>query len=246
MMETLDFDNLEQGNIESLVYKQLAVGRYDIVDDTCLVNIQTTTGEFIQVQIGKHITRGEIYKRIDIDLLKEPAVKLFHMSLYYGIDKDTTGKQSLIIFLNQYKEKYLKKGRNIHKQYFYKIYSSNPDELNNPLRERYGAKFIDYEKQIANCFFRKKIHNENGLNGIWATSLNQLLNVVNPNQLYENFGDGLFVLKLSKNCAYFHFNIENKEEIIGNEFIVVEQKKLPIDVDEWKEILVELKDKYER
>ena len=224
-METLDFDNLEQGNIESLVYKQLAVGRYDIVDDTCLVNIQTTTGEFIQVQIGKHITRGEIYKRIDIDLLKEPAVKLFHMSLYYGIDKDTTGKQSLIIFLNQYKEKYLKKGRNIHKQYFYKIYSSNPDELNNPLRERYGAKFIDYEKQIANCFFRKKIHNENGLNGIWATSLNQLLNVVNPNQLYENFGDGLFVLKLSKNCAYFHFNIENKEEIIGNEFIVVEQKK---------------------
>lgn len=245
-METLDFDNLEQGNIESLVYKQLAVGRYDIVDDTCLVNIQTTTGEFIQVQIGKHITRGEIYKRIDIDLLKEPAVKLFHMSLYYGIDKDTTGKQSLIIFLNQYKEKYLKKGRNIHKQYFYKIYSSNPDELNNPLRERYGAKFIDYEKQIANCFFRKKIHNENGLNGIWATSLNQLLNVVNPNQLYENFGDGLFVLKLSKNCAYFHFNIENKEEIIGNEFIVVEQKKLPIDVDEWKEILVELKDKYER
>ena len=246
MMETLDFDNLEQGNIESLVYKQLAVGRYDIVDDTCLVNIQTTTGEFIQVQIGKHITRGEIYKRIDIDLLKEPAVKLFHMSLYYGIDKDTTGKQSLIIFLNQYKEKYLKKGRNIHKQYFYKIYSSNPDELNNPLRERYGAKFIDYEKQIANCFFRKKIHNENGLNGIWATSLNQLLNVVNPNQLYENFGDGLFVLKLSKNCAYFHFNIENKEEIIGNEFIVVEQKKLPIDVDEWKEILLELKDKYER
>ena len=84
------------------------------------------------------------------------------------------------------------------------------------------------------------------MNGIWATSLNQLLNVVNPNQLYENFGDGLFVLKLSKNCAYFHFNIENKEEIIGNEFIVVEQKKLPIDVDEWKEILVELKDKYER
>lgn len=249
-MKTIEFDyefmHTRQDNLESLVYKQLAFGRYSIIYNTCLVTIEKTTGELNQVQIGIDITRGEILNRIDADLLKEPAIYLFHRDLFYGLDKDSTGKQSLIIFLNQYKEKYLKKGRDIHKKYFYKIYSSNPYELNNPLRERYGAKFLDYEKQIANCFFRKKIHNENGLNGIWATSLNQLQNVVNPNQLYENFGNGLFVLKLVKNCKYFHFNIENKEEIIGNEFIVVEQKKLPIDVDEWKEILLGLEDKYER
>lgn len=250
MMETLDFNNIymysKQDNIKSLVYKQLALGRYDIADDTCLVNIQITTGEFIQVQIGKHITRGEIYKRIDIDLLKEPAIKLFHMSLCYGIDKDTTGKQSLIIFLNQYKEKYLKKGRDIHKKYFYKIYSSNPDELNNPLRNRYGAKFLDYEKQMANCFFRKNIHNENGLNGIWATTLKTLLNEVSPNQLYENYGNRLLILKPSKKCTYLHFSIENKEEIIGDKFIVIKQKKLPNDVNEWKDMLLELKYKYEK
>lgn len=249
-MKTLKFDyefmHTRQDNLESLVYKQLAFGRYSIIGNTCLVTIENTTGELIQVQIGKDITRGKILNRIDIDLLKEPAIKLFYWSLYYGIDKDTTGKQSLIIFLNQYKEKYLQKGRNIHKQYFCKIYSSNPDELNNPLRDRYGAKFLDYEKQMANCFFRKYIHNENGLNGIWATTLNTLLNEVNPNQLYENYGDRLLILKPSKKCTYFHFSIENTEEIIGDKFIVVKQKKLPNDVNEWKDMLLKLKYKYEK
>lgn len=249
-MEILEFRNIysdaRQKNIESLVYKQLAFGRYDISDDTCKVTVEITTGEFRKVQIDKNITRGIISKRIDADLLKEPAIKLFDRALFYGLDKDSTGKQSLIIFLNQYKEKYLKKGRDIDRLYFCKLHSLNPDKLNNPLRGRYGAKFLDYKRQLANSFFKKTIHNENGLNGIWATNLNTLLHVDNPNQLYENYGNHLFILRPHKNCSYFYFSLDGKIEIIGDKFIVVKQIELPEDVSKWKEILSELKDKYER
>lgn len=230
-------------NFEDKIIKQLALARYNINNQECLVIIEGPRNKFIKVVIDNTFTRSVIRDRLNANLLKEPVIKLFYTNLYHGIDPSTTGKQPLINFLTQYQIKYMKKGYELKNKLSYKFYSPDPKLLNTDLRKIYGVKYIDYNKQLDECTSKKIIHNEEGLNGIWTSTPSKLeasLKEHFVNHLSTNYGNILLILEVIDDCYYF----ESDDEIIGNQFKVLEKIILPFEKKEWFKIIEDSLNKF--
>ena len=211
---------------------QLSLGRYSFLQDFCSVKIKYSD-QFYEILIDSTLTREDLRKHLNHnlgDLNKEPSVNNFNSRLIYGmyeIDSNSTGKQVLIEFLKQYKQFHLKLGSELKYKTLYKLYGKNQSDLDQQLREYYGAGYIDYAKQLKNqkWKFKKYINNEDNNNGIWAMSYEYLKKCANEETI-KRYGNSLLILKPLKKCKYFIFKVENSnglitEEIIGEKFQVL-------------------------
>ena len=118
----------------------------------------------------------------------------------------------LFDFLKMYKQNYYKLGSEIKGIILCKVYSEKPELLNEHFREMYGAKWIDYEKQLATT---GDIISDDGLCGLWSTEAELFeQNIGNLNK--DWFGDKVFILVPIDECHYF---ISDKE-VVGNQYKV--------------------------
>lgn len=253
-MRTMDFNDLrtfdgDMKKLKRLVYKQLAFGRYKIEGTTCRVRILIGEKEFLEVLIDNTIyINQDLHKDIHNCkkiYSKEPALEYFANYLEnYNRDNNRYEDEIyvLVLLLEKYKKVHTINGCVLETVEILKLYSPKKELLNNDKRENYGAGFIDYEKQIHDQRAFPIIHNEGGLNGIWASTkagFNNSLSEENRN----DFGSSLFILKPMEDCQYFIFPVKSNgdfsgaKEIIGDRFQVVKKMELPNDINEWEQVV---------
>lgn len=88
------------------------------------------------------------------------------------------------------------------------------------MRKLYGAKWINYEKQLSEGDI---IFDERHINGLWAMPYDMFLKCFNE-KCKANYGDKFFILKTVPEC---HYLFDNKE-IIGDRFKVVAKSTLEL------------------
>lgn len=256
IMRTMDFNDLRMASIfdrdmeklKRLVYKQLAFGRYKIEGTTCRVRIRIGETEFLEVLIDNTIY---ITQDLHVDIhnckkiySKEPALEYFANYLEnYNRDNNRYEDEIyvLVLLLEKYKKEHTISGCDLETVEILKLYSPKKELLNNDKRENYGAGFIDYEKQIHDQRAFPIIHNEGGLNGIWASTKAGFNNSISEENR-NDFGSSLFILKPMEDCQYFIFPVKSNgdfsgaKEIIGDRFQVVKKMELHNDINEWEQV----------
>ncbi|HEM3718341.1 TPA: hypothetical protein U1D18_002086 [Streptococcus suis] len=251
-MRTLDFNDLltDYNDLKWLVYKQLAFGRYMIEGTVCKVIVNSEKEGCLEVQIDTTFKNKEIADDIDKNIhlvSKEPAVRYLVSSLRLEYRNNNNWEMKnenniFLFFLEKYKKRHTKNGCDLETVEILKLYSPKKELLNNDKRENYGAGFIDYEEQICNQGANPIIHNEGGLNGIWASTKAGFNNSISEENR-NDFGSSLFILKPLKDCQYFIFPVKSDgdfsgaKEIIGDRFQVVKKLELPNDIKEWEQVV---------
>lgn len=255
-LQTRSIFDSDYRNLKWMVYKQLAFGRYTIEDGVCKVHVISDEIGCLEVIIDK-TTRNKDFvddlEKNNMDLVnRESAVNHFLNSLKkdyrdnnkYEVDEEI---HILVISLEKYKKEHTIKGSDLELIYFFKLYSPRKELLNNDMREYYGAGYIDYEKQICVQGASPIIHNDDGLNGIWASSKNSIINSIYYGER-GLFGNSLFILKPLQDCEYFLFplnpdgDFSSVKEIIGDRFQVMMKMELPAEPEKCEQVIdIELK-----
>lgn len=228
-----DFKCLKDENLKRLVIGQLSRCRFEINGFKCIVKVKNEETEEL-VYFTKKMGVSEFMVEIENYLkpnavVEEPSLKF----LFDKLDKEVTEQAAelakknnhelkiwdeakkrvkLFDFLKMYKQNYYKLGSEIKGIILCKVYSEKPELLNEHFREMYGAKWIDYEKQLATT---GDIISDDGLCGLWSTEAELFeQNIDNLNK--DWFGDKVFILVPIDECHYF---ISDKE-VVGNQYKV--------------------------
>ncbi|MGV3088031.1 hypothetical protein ACEE12_00720 [Streptococcus suis] len=257
-MEKLYFDNLQMKSkfdkhyrtLKWLAYKQLAFGRYTIEDNECKVYIiNKKRNDHFEVIIDRTVRYKEIVDDLEqnnMDLVvREGAVRNF-VNFLKNYNRDNNNFEDEIPFLvellKKYKNKHTISGSALGSIVFFKLYSPRKEYINNEMREIYGAGYIDYEMQIGSQGSLPVIHNDGGLNGIWASTESGLKGSIND-ESRDCFGGSLFILRPLKKCQYFVFPLNsnrgfsNAKEVIGDKFQVLKKIELPMDLNLWEQFI---------
>ena len=225
-----DFKCLKDENLKRLVMGQLSRCRFEINGSKCIVKVKNQETEEL-VYFTKKMGVSEFMEEIKkyLSPVEEPSLKF----LFNKLDKEVTEQAAefakknnhelkiwdeakkrvkLFDFLKMYKQNYYKLGSEIKGIILCKVYSEKPELLNEHFREMYGAKWIDYEKQLATT---GDIISDDDLCGLWSTEAELFeQNIDNLNK--DWFGDKVFILVPIDECHYF---ISDKE-VVGNQYKV--------------------------
>ncbi len=193
--------------IENGALKQISRGRFDVIEDHVETEIELN-GERLIVVVDNNISLYDFRNRVYIADKKEP-------SLDYLYEKTATGENiDLVEMLRKYREDHLLSGAALAEEVWFKLYHIKDPK--DSYRDHYGAKWIDYEKQLAKGNI---IYDPSNLNGLWAMPADMMIRCMNE-ECFERYGNHLLVVRPTPDDAY----LLDGKEIIGPRYVV--EKKL--------------------
>lgn len=214
MSRIMEFNDLNKNNkelteIKKLVLKQVSRSRYQIINEFVEVKVKYQD-ELYTVRLSNELSIYELRNMIYGMVNGEDSTYFFSSNKIIN-DGIVQGK-SLCETLQEYKDNTVKCGKDI-KDKWYKLYSNS--KIEDPLRDLYGALWIDYDKQLEKNDY---IYDENGVNGLWAFKRNVLPKVLNE-QCFNRYGNKLLLVGPMENEYYFF----DDKEIIGDKYKVLKQ-----------------------
>ncbi len=211
--------SLEQyDEIRDETIKQISRGNYSITDNTVEIVI-LYNDEQIKTIISNSIERYDFCQQI-FSYCEEPSVKYFR-------DKVNSYEERKIVdILKKYKDENKVMGYALKDKIWLKLY--NKTEPRDEKRNKYHAKWIDYEKELKNG---KIIFDLYKTNGLWAFPVKMLPKCLNAETI-QRYGDGILVLKPVEDCEY----LLDGPEIIGNKYEVIDKFTLT-DTEDFKKLL---------
>ena len=230
----VDFKFLEDKVLKRLVLGQISRCRFEIKFSKCLVKAKDSTDTEVSVYITKSTKVNEflehikpfrpphdveepslafLCKELDKEILsisKELIKKNNHNII---IEEEAKNRVKLFDFLKTYKQKYYKKGSEIREITLCKMYSESQELINQKFRQEFGAKWIDYKKQLKKT--GDIIYDEGGCYGLWAFKKEFCMDAIQDEEYNQQwFGKRLFVLKVIDECYYFLSDIE----VVGDKY----------------------------
>lgn len=197
--------------IKEYAIKQISRCHFEIIDDECIVPVMYK-GDMVQVVFTNDISVYEFSKHLYM-VGDEPSPKFLH-------SKIKSYEITFIDMIRAYKREYYLLGKNVQDNLWYKIYSRTP--LSCPLRDVYGATWIDYEKQLKGG---SVIYDE-GICGLWAMPAEMMKKCFNT-ECKEHYGSRVFIVKPVADCFY----LNDGAEIIGDRYEVIDSLSLEDTTD---------------
>lgn len=224
--------NLEQSNnIKAKTIKQISRGRFEIKEYECKVEILLEENKRIVI-IDNSNSIFDLFNALAIaESYNEPSLEILKDFLL----KEQSNNEPLCTILKKYQEQYYKSGNNFDRFIYFKLYSKK--ELKHPMRDRYEAKWIDYEKQLESDSI---IYDETGVCGLWAMPFELCKKCYNNEECFERYGNNILIVKTISDCSYLF----DKKEIIGDRFKVI-GKCTPDQFHIFKDVLENLTNEIE-
>lgn len=213
--------------VKAQVIKKLILGLFKTVDDHIEIEIILDDQRLI-IEVEDNISKNDLEDLATL-IPDEPSVAFLRSKLI-AIQENT-----LVKTLNRYKEDNMKKGSEFLDQTWFKLYS--PEEIKDPLRDIYGAKWIDYNLQLKSGNI---ISDPDNLYGLWAMSADMMIESLNK-ESFKHYGDHLFIVAPLPDELYFF----DRKELIGPRYAVKNKLdfKNPDDIRILFDLLITIKKK---
>ena len=204
-------DREKCGLIKEYAIKQISRCHFEIIDDECIVPVMYK-GDRVQVIFTNDISVYEFSKHLSM-VRNEPSPKFLY-------SKIKSYEITFIEMIREYKREYYLLGENLQDNLWYKIYNRTP--LKCPMRDVYGATWINYEKQLK----RGNVIYDEGISGLWAMPAEMMKKCFN-NECKERYGNRVFLVKPVAGCFY----LNDGPEIIGDRYEVIDSLSLEDTTD---------------
>ena len=204
-------------DIKIYVLKQISRCKYEILNDLCYVHAIYNNSK-IEVIVSNNININDFLIQIDEiykGVLREASIDFIRSKIM-----DYNG--DIIYKLREYKTKNLVKGKDLNNNILYKMYSREP--LEEECRKKFGATWIDYEKQLQET---KDIIFDEGIAGLWSFPKDVAYDCIRRKICRERYGERIFVVEPIDDCFYF----DDGKEVIGDRFKVIDSMSLKDEKD---------------
>ena len=203
----------DKNNAMTLVYikKSMKVTEFlkeieNFIEENMQRNIEESSLNLLRCKINNEITKKKQELRP-------------HFGNEAKIEKEMNRCLKLFDILEQYKLAYYKSGKEIKGTVLYKMYSEKEKNLNVDLRNKHGAKWIDYKRQING---KTGIIHDEGICGLWSMKSDYAKECICSEVCRYRYGDRLFELEPIDDCNYFITDTE----VIGDKYRVVKNFSL--------------------
>ena len=177
---------------------------------------------FIEENMQRNIEESSLNLlrcKINNEIAKKKQELRPHFGNEAKIEKEMNRCLNLFDILEQYKLTYYKSGKEIKGMVLYKMYSEKEKNLNVNLRNKHGAKWIDYNNQLTK---NDIISDDGGICGLWSMKPECAKKCICSKECRDRYGDWLFELEPIDDCNYFITDTE----VIGDKYRVVKNFSL--------------------